>query len=36
MEKAPAIKELFGDTFVRRGENGEKEEVSFDKWYSGF
>ena len=33
MEAAPAIKELFGDKFIKRGENNTLEEITFDKWY---
>ena len=30
------IKELFGETFNKRGADGNKEEVKFDDWYSSF
>ena len=36
MEATNAIKELFGDTLMRRGADGQKEEIKFDDWYSKF
>jgi hypothetical protein len=36
METTNPIKELFGDSLMRRGADGQKEEIKFDDWYSKF